>query len=1025
MVWFVAGLIFAMFIAFLRIFEQNDELLKLQKKLESLQEQLNQVAAKVYTENSATLSYPLPQADSLADSAANTDNNHSPNDSAIAHSTTETLPTRTGQPIIHVATNEAPTTQVALQANDMPANSFDDKQRQAVDYTQTFDYPKDVLNQNDSFNAAAHETEVQDENSTNVVTSLLQSAKQWFFGENLVVRVGAIVLLVGVVLLLKLASQYIHVSIPVRMALVALGGLILTGIGFKTTAKKRNYGLTLQGVGFAVIYLTVFTSFKRYGLLPETFTFGLLAILAGLTVMFSVWQNALPLAVLAFGGAFFAPILVSRPDGSVVMLFGYYLLLNVAVAVIAHYRTWKLLNALSLFITFGLAYLWGYHQFQNHVVNAHNDWQSVRWQLVGILMAHMALYIFIAVRYSQQIVQYNQNLTKQSPTNTPILSIDSGLLFGTALLGFGLMASLLNDLPYHLAFASSMLSAIYLGLGFWLLAHYRNSIADNVQATHQFNNSYQLLIEASLALGAGFMALVIPLALSAKWISIGWAIQGVGLVWLGQRTYRQWTVWLGLALQAISIVLLMGYDSIIQSWYHLLDNLSIPHQELASNVSNTLTLAVLTMVVLLSGFILRQGIHQTIKVLTNDPADPTNSARIKVDNKPVISTLLVVVGLGLYTATILSNNHLWNDSSTSLSLELAVAIAVFLLGGQWLHHKYHWHSLRQISRLSLPVAMLLWFWVYGSWFNIETTYSDVDYRITSVNGLGTALLGMLGCLAVAKLLGIWLIRRWTLEGLKTSKDQFFWLLTLIFMMTLMVVDLPYRYWHHDDEMQTLAWILPSVVSVLALIGWHFYAERKQLNIPLFGWLEPKTLLGSTSYILVPLTAIWVLYANYGLSGQLLGFYVPILNPLDLTIIGILLYVSFLTLNAKNHQGLAMVLVGLIFITISSMLVRSFASFFSTPIWTDGAWGVSEVQTGLTILWTILAMVLMFIANKKAIRMIWFAGMALLTLVVAKLILVDMSNTSAILRVVSFIGAGLLMLVIGYLAPLPPKREVKQ
>ncbi len=32
----------------------------------------------------------------------------------------------------------------------------------------------------------------------------------------------------------------------------------------------------------------------------------------------------------------------------------------------------------------------------------------------------------------------------------------------------------------------------------------------------------------------------------------------------------------------------------------------------------------------------------------------------------------------------------------------------------------------------------------------------------------------------------------------------------------------------------------------------------------------------------------------------------------------------------------------------------------------------------------------------------------------------MSNTSAVLRVVSFIGAGLLMLVIGYLAPLPPK-----
>ncbi|WP_267606844.1 DUF2339 domain-containing protein, partial [Coxiella burnetii] len=128
-----------------------------------------------------------------------------------------------------------------------------------------------------------------DESATNIVTSLWASATQWFFGENLVVRVGALVLLVGVVLLLKLASQYIEVSMPVRMALVALGGFVITVVGYRTTAKKRSYGLTLQGVGFAVIYLTVFASFKLYGLLPSTLTFGVLALLAGLTVMFSVW----------------------------------------------------------------------------------------------------------------------------------------------------------------------------------------------------------------------------------------------------------------------------------------------------------------------------------------------------------------------------------------------------------------------------------------------------------------------------------------------------------------------------------------------------------------------------------------------------------------------------------------------------------------------------------------------------------------------------------------------------------------
>ncbi|HBI50164.1 MAG TPA: hypothetical protein DDY26_10235, partial [Moraxellaceae bacterium] len=165
-------------------------------------------------------------------------------------------------------------------------------------------------------------------------------------------------------------------------------------------------------------------------------------------------------------------------------------------------------------------------------------WLSLRWQLLGLLVGHMALYLFIAVRYSQQVVSYNQTLLQMNTgvAKRPIISIDSGLLFGTALLGFGLMASLLNDLPYHLAFASSALSAIYLSLGLWLLKHHRRSIAGDPQANNQFDNSFELLIEASLALSCGFLALVIPLALSAKWISIGWAVQGSALVWLGART---------------------------------------------------------------------------------------------------------------------------------------------------------------------------------------------------------------------------------------------------------------------------------------------------------------------------------------------------------------------------------------------------------------------------------------------------------------------------------------------------------
>jgi len=1017
----IAALILAVVGALYKIFAQQKAITRLESKLDNLQKQLADVMATVYI---------------LSSEAKPSSTQQSASDIRQNQPVTEPITAPITQPMGQ-APASAPLPVPLPAFNSLPmANTLDASVSSTAPTAKQPSVSDAAPPHQPTLSQPSSASLKDDESATNIVTSLWASATQWFFGENLVVRVGALVLLVGVVLLLKLASQYIEVSMPVRMALVALGGLVITVVGYRTTAKKRSYGLTLQGVGFAVIYLTVFASFKLYGLLPSTLTFGVLALLAGLTVMFSVWQNALPLAVLAFGGAFFAPILVSRPDGSVVMLFSYYLLLNIAVAVIAHYRTWKLLNALSLAVTFGLAYVWGFRAFSGNSAGA--GWLSLRWQLLGLLVGHMALYLFIAVRYSQQVVSYNQTLLQMNTgvAKRPILSIDSGLLFGTALLGFGLMASLLNDLPYHLAFASSALSAIYLSLGLWLLKHHRRSVAGDPQANNQFDNSFELLIEASLALGCGFLALVIPLALSAKWISIGWAVQGAALVWLGARTERRWTVYFGLALQGFSILLLVGFDTLMRHWYGLLDQLSIPHQTSIVAASSTLPLTVLTACVLLSAFILRHGRGNTAAATLQAKAQPQpqlQPAAVKKMHKRVqqiadnaspsfVATTLVVVGFVLYLSAILSADPFWINGGKTTTIKLAVAMAVFLIVGQLIHQRFVWRSMRKVSRLILPFAMMSWVLVCLTHVKVETVVDLNDYHIKSFSGLGRYLLAMLGCLAIAKLLGAWLLSRWHRDRLDTSIDALVWFLVLIAMLTWMLQQVPFNYWQHAQELRAIITILPTVLAVIGLMSLVLLPKLQTLGGRLLGWLDVDTLLQHSAYILVPMTFIWSLSANFSLDGQLLGVYLPLLNPLDLTLISILLYQSYVALKVHtNYRTIVLVACGLgAFMTVSSMLVRGFASVWGTPTWEHGAWSVSMVQTGLTILWTVIAMVLMFLANKKAIRLVWFAGIALLTIVVAKLVLIDMSNTSAVLRVVSFIGAGLLMLVIGYLAPLPPK-----
>jgi uncharacterized membrane protein len=89
----------------------------------------------------------------------------------------------------------------------------------------------------------------------------------------------------------------------------------------------------------------------------------------------------------------------------------------------------------------------------------------------------------------------------------------------------------------------------------------------------------------------------------------------------------------------------------------------------------------------------------------------------------------------------------------------------------------------------------------------------------------------------------------------------------------------------------------------------------------------------------------------------------------------------------------------------------------------GALGASAaVQTGLAIIWTLLAMGLMLLAARKALRAVWIAGAGLLGLVVLKLLFVDMSSAEGWQRIVTFIGVGVLMLVIGYFVPLPPRKS---
>ena len=159
-------------------------------------------------------------------------------------------------------------------------------------------------------------------------------------------------------------------------------------------------------------------------------------------------------------------------------------------------------------------------------------------------------------------------------------------------------------------------------------------------------------------------------------------------------------------------------------------------------------------------------------------------------------------------------------------------------------------------------------------------------------------------------------------------------------------------------------------------------------------------------------------------------YIPLLNPVDLlsfiAIGSVALWLKKVresTLVSATSPLRSAVLFGVLafaaFIVVNTVWLR-FAHHFRGIAWNSSALSSSFfVQAGYSVLWTILGVAAMVIGHRKGARSIWQAGAALLALTVVKLLVVDLANSGGGERIVAFIGVGILMVAVGYFAPLPP------
>jgi uncharacterized membrane protein len=352
--------------------------------------------------------------------------------------------------------------------------------------------------------------------------------RDWVFGGNTIVKIGVLILFLGLAFLLRYAAERVVVPVGVRYAGVALLGLGLLGLGWRLRERRdaaggSGYGLILQGAGIGVLYLTTLASLKFGELLDPAPAFVFLLAVSVLSAVLAVVQNAPWLAYVAAAEGFAVPVLVSSGGGNHHVLFSYLALLDVGVILIAWFKAWRPLNLIAFVGTFTLAGAWAQGHYDDALyagVQAYLLLFFALFTAIGVLFARRALALgpvqdaadALAQRAAQALAQVGR--------------VDSTLVFGVPLVAYGLQYLLVKNWEYGPAWAALAFSMIYLLLG---------TVTMRGGAPR-----YALLGEAYVIVSVIFGTLAIPLALEGTWTGATWAIEAAGMYWLGTRQHRRY-----------------------------------------------------------------------------------------------------------------------------------------------------------------------------------------------------------------------------------------------------------------------------------------------------------------------------------------------------------------------------------------------------------------------------------------------------------------------------------------------------
>ena len=151
-------------------------------------------------------------------------------------------------------------------------------------------------------------------------------------------------------------------------------------------------------------------------------------------------------------------------------------------------------------------------------------------------------------------------------------------------------------------------------------------------------------------------------------------------------------------------------------------------------------------------------------------------------------------------------------------------------------------------------------------------------------------------------------------------------------------------------------------------------------------------------------------------------WLPLLNPLELwqaAVLALLAHWAWRGDRAGSSRVPAFALCAFAWITFATLRATHQIGDIA---WSPSMFGHTEVQTALTVVWSVLGVLGWIFGSRRGDRLLWAAGAVLMGVVLLKLVLIDRQHLGTLFGIVSFLAYGLLCTAVGYFAPAPPRRS---